>query len=122
MSDPQRYGVVEFDRQGQPCAIREKPADPRSTTPSPAFTSTQPGGRDRRRAAALGARRAGDHRREPDLPGARAAPGGAVGRGFAWLDTGTPEALLQANTFIATIEQRQGLKIACPEEVAYHSG
>jgi glucose-1-phosphate thymidylyltransferase len=120
VQDPQRYGVVEFDRAGRAVAIQEKPERPRSRFAVTGLyfydneviniaSSLKPSRRGELEITDVNARylQAGMLRVEK------------LGRGIAWLDTGTPESLLQAATFIETVEQRQGLKIACPEEIAY---
>ena len=121
--DPERYGVVEFDADGRAVGIEEKPAQPRSLLRRHrALLLRQPGARHRGRPRALGARRARDHRRQPRLPRRGQLQVEKLGRGIAWLDTGTHESLLQASNFIQTIEERQGLKVACLEEIAYRMG
>ena len=109
VKDPERYGVVELDAEGRALSIEEKPQGPRSNY---AVTGTlflrQPGGRYRRRIEALGPRRAGDHRRESRLPRARPVAGRKLGRGFAWLDTGTQTSLLQAANFVGPSRSGKG--------------
>ena len=120
VSDPQRYGVVSFDDEGNVSGIEEKPDSPRS---SYAVTGLYFYDRDVCDiAAALRPSRRGEyeitdlnrHYLDRGLLQVR-----LLGRGMAWLDTGTPEALQDASSFIATIERRQGFKIGCPEEVAW---
>ena len=124
VQNPSAYGVVEFDAAGQVVGIEEKPAQPavelRGDRP---LLLRQPGGRHR---AARSARPRAASWRSPTSTPATCALGALdveiLRRGTAWLDTGTHESLLQAGTFIQTIEERQGLKIACPEEIAYRMG
>jgi glucose-1-phosphate thymidylyltransferase len=123
VKDPERYGVVEFDKQGKAKSIEEKPKQPRSRYAVTGFYFLD--GRASEIAARLKPSARGeleitdvldDYLKRGELD---AVP---LGRGLAWLDTGTHEALLEAAHFIETIERRQGLKIACPEEVAYRMG
>ena len=109
---------------GARVSIEEKPRAPKSRY---AVTGLYFYDEQRRRASprtsGLGARRAGDHRPQPRSTSSAEQLGvELMGRGFAWLDTGTHDSLLEAGQFIATIEKRQGLKIACPEEVAWRNG
>jgi glucose-1-phosphate thymidylyltransferase len=121
--DPERYGVVGFGDDGRPDSLEEKPAKPRSNYAVTGLylydhhvvdlTSTlKPSARGELEITDLNRL----YLERDQLHVER------LGRGFAWLDTGTQESLLQASTFVETVEQRQGLKISCPEEIAYRLG
>jgi glucose-1-phosphate thymidylyltransferase len=121
--DPERYGVVSFDSAGRALAIAEKPANPTSRW---AVTGLYFYDTDVVRHAREVRPSARGELEITDLNMRYLAAGALhvelMGRGFAWLDTGTFDALIDAGTFVHTLEERQGMKIACPEEVAYRMG
>jgi len=121
--DPERYGVVEFDASAKAVSIEEKPQKPRSNFAVPGLYFY-----DRhvcRHAAALKPSARGELE-ITDLNKVYLQRGeltvSVMGRGIAWLDTGTPRSLIEAGTFIEAIEERQGLKVACLEEIAWRNG
>ncbi|HEY5504630.1 MAG TPA: glucose-1-phosphate thymidylyltransferase RfbA [Sedimentisphaerales bacterium] len=121
--DPQRYGVIEFDKAGKVISIEEKPQKPKSNYAAVGLyfydsqvcdiaATIKPSARGEYEITDLNNAYRKNNKLQVEL----------FGRGTAWLDTGTPESMLQAANFVQTVQQRQGLMIACPEEIAFHLG
>jgi glucose-1-phosphate thymidylyltransferase len=121
--DPERYGVVSFDKNGKASTIEEKPAKPKSNfavTGLYFYDNTAVRVAENLKPSARGELEITDMNRKYLKAGKLEVE--RLGRGVAWLDTGTHESLLQASTFIQAIQERQGLKVACLEEIAYQEG
>jgi glucose-1-phosphate thymidylyltransferase len=123
VSDPERYGVAEFDDEGRVVGLEEKPAAPRSNYAVTGLYFYD--GRASRYAASLKPSPRGELE-ITDLNRLYLEDGALhlerLGRGYAWLDTGTHQSLLEASNYIETIEARQGLRVCCPEEIAWSNG
>ena len=123
VTDPERYGIVEFDADGKALSIEEKPKVPRSNFAVPGlyvYDNRVVEIAKKLKPSARGEFEITDVNREYLSLGELRVE--KIGRGVAWLDTGTPEALLKASNFFGVIEDRQGLKVACIEEIAYQKG
>ena len=123
VKDPQRYGIVQFDKEGNALSIEEKPKEPKSNYAVTGLylydnkvfqiiKNLKPSGRGELEITDVNKVYLSNKKLKVQM----------IGRGVAWLDTGTPEALLQASNFFGVIEDRQGLKVACLEEIAYKKG